>query len=363
MKSPIHTHAYKSRQTQRGVSLIELMVAITIGLLILAALSTLLISQTNIRNELDKSNRMIDNGRYALELLSENIRLAGFYDNYDPSGAPRDPALLVPTPCLPSITNATTNTAANVLLHHVQGYNAATESSAIASPPCSLTSLKNGSDILVLRRTSTSSILATAAVAGSAYFQVSNCKTDVVPPSYKLALGPAGFTTLHKRNCSTASDLRLFVEQTYFVSPDNVAGDGIPTLKRIELDPSGAFVTTPLVEGIEYMQVEYGLDGDNNADGIMDDINGDGLVNNNDLDGAADIYIAAPTAANWPNIVSIKAYIIARNIETTTSYTDTKTYSLGLAGTYTPASADHYKRHAYTQLIRLVNPSSRKEAP
>ena len=358
MKSPIHTHAYKSRQTQRGVSLIELMVAITIGLLILAALSTLLISQTNIRNELDKSNRMIDNGRYALELLSENIRLAGFYDNYAPSGA----ATLVPTPCLPSITNATTNTAANVLLHHVQGYNAATESSAIASPPCSLTSLKNGSDILVLRRTSTSSILATAAVAGLAYFQVSNCANDP-SPSYKLALGSAGFTTLHKKNCSTASDLRLFVEQTYFVSPDNVAGDGIPTLKRKERYPSGRFEITPLVEGIEYMQVEYGLDGDNNADGIMDDINGDGLVNKNDLDGAADIYIAAPTAANWPNIVSIKAYIIAKNIETTKSYTDTKTYSLGLAGTYTPASADHYKRHAYTQVIRLVNPSSRRETP
>lgn len=342
MKSPIHTHVYKSRQTQRGLSLIELMVAIAIGLLILAALSTLFISQTNIRNELDKSNRMIDNGRYALELLSENIRLAGFYDNYAPSGA----ATLVPTPCtLTAIINATSNI--NVLLHHVQGYNAAAASSAIASPPCGLTSLKNGSDILVLRRTSTSSILATAAVAGSAYFQVSNCANDP-SPSYKLALGSAGFTTLRKRNCITPSDLRLFVEQTYFVSPNNTAGDGIPTLKRIELDPTGAYVTTPLVEGIEYMQVEYGRDIDS-VDTIPD-----GVANN---------YTDAPAAADWPNIVSIKAYIIARNIETTTNYTDTKTYSLGLAGTYTPASADHYKRHAYTQVIRLVNPSSRKETP
>ena len=357
MKSPIHTHVYKSRQTQRGLSLIELMVAITIGLLILAALSTLFISQTNIRNELDKSNRMIDNGRYALEVLSENIKVTGFYDSYAPLGA----ATAVPTPCtLTAITNATSNN--NVLLHHVQGYDAATASSAIASPPCGLTSLKNGSDILVLRRTSTSSILATAAVAGSAYFQVSNCANDT-SPSYKLALGSAGFTTLRKRNCITPSDLRLFVEQTYFVSPNNTAGDGIPTLKRIELDPSGAFVTTPLVEGIEYMQVEYGVDGDINADGVMDDINGDGQVNNNDLDGVADSYNAAPAAANWPNIMSIKIYIISRNIETTKSYTDTKTYSLGMAGTYTPASADHYKRHAYTQVIRLVNPSSRKEAP
>lgn len=339
MKSPIHTHFYKSRQAQRGVSLIELMVAITIGLIILAALSSLFISQANIRNELDKSNRMIDNGRYAMELLSDNIRLAGFYDNYAPSGA----ATVVPSPCtLTAITNATTNI--NVLLHHVQGYNAATVSSAIASPPCSITSLKNGSDILVLRRVSTSSILATAAVASTAYFQAASCASDV-PPSYKLALGSTGFTTLHKRNCTTASDLRPFLEQTYFVSPNNIAGDGIPTLKRVELDPTGAFVTTPLVEGIEFMQVEYGLD--TNSDGVADSYTD----------------CSACTFSDWPNIVSIKAYIIARNIETTTNYTDTKTYSLGLAGTYTPASADHYKRHAYTQVIRLVNPSSRKETP
>lgn len=337
MKSPIHTHVYKSRQKQRGLSLIELMVAITIGLLILAALSTLLVSQTNIRNELDKSNRMIDNGRYALELLSENIRLAGYYDNYVPSGV----AAAVPSPCtLTAITNATSNI--NVLLHHVQGYDAATASSAIVSPPCGITSLKNGSDILVLRRVGTS--IAPTTVAATAYFQVSNCAKDA-PPGYKLALGSAGFTALHKKNCSTASDLRPFVEQTYFVTPDNVAGDGIPTLKRIELVPSGAFVTTPLVEGIEFMQVEYGED--------------------TDADGVADSYIDCATCnhTKWPKIVSIKVYIIARNIETTKSYTDTKTYSLGQAGTYTPASADHYKRHAYTQVIRLVNPSGRRETP
>ncbi len=342
MIKPIQTHAYKSWQKQRGLSLIELMVAITIGLLILAALSSLFISQTNIRNELDKSNRMIDNGRYALELLSENIKLAGFYDSYAPIGA----TALTPTPCsLTDIINGTTNI--NVLLHHVQGYNAASASSTISSPPCSLTSLKNGSDILVLRRVGTSSIAATAAVASTAYLQVSYCHKDV-PPSYKLARGSAGFTALRKRNCSTASDLRPFVEQAYFVTPDNVAGDGIPTLKRIELDPSGAFVTTPLVEGIEFMQVEYGRDID------TVDTNPDGVANN---------YTDAPVAADWPNIVSIKVFIIARNIETTRNYTDTKTYSLGQAGTYTPASADHYKRHAYTQVIRLVNPSSRREAP
>src|SRR5687767_8053780 len=70
--------------TQRGLSLIELMVSVVIGLLILAALTTLFVTQSQTRLELDKQNRMIDNGRYALDLLSENLRMAGFYGELDP---------------------------------------------------------------------------------------------------------------------------------------------------------------------------------------------------------------------------------------------------------------------------------------
>jgi len=50
-------------RSQRGLSLIELMISITIGLLILVSLSSLFINQSKARAELDKSTRMIDNGR------------------------------------------------------------------------------------------------------------------------------------------------------------------------------------------------------------------------------------------------------------------------------------------------------------
>jgi type IV pilus assembly protein PilW len=89
------------------------------------------------------------------------------------------------------------------------------------------------------------------------------------------------------------------------------------------------------------MQIDYGLDADAN--------------------GAADSYIAAPAAAaDWGNIVSVKINIIARNIETSTGHTDTKIYVLGSAGNFGPFG-DAYKRRAYTQVVRLVNPSGRRE--
>src|SRR3990167_9518695 len=93
MRSPAFRHIIIGRPSQRGLSLIELMISITIGLLILSAMATLFANQSRTRSELDKSNRMIDNGRYALEVLSENLRVSGFYGERDiaPAGAINDP--------------------------------------------------------------------------------------------------------------------------------------------------------------------------------------------------------------------------------------------------------------------------------
>ena len=352
MNSPTHTHAFANRQTQRGVSLVELMISITIGLLILSSLTTLFVNQSRTRADLDKSNRMIDNGRYALEVLSENLRVAGFYGERDitPAGAINDPCTSNPaTPVLAELEAA--------LGLHVAGYNAATATADITgTPPCGLAAqLKAGSDILVLRRVDTSDPVAqTAAIDGIHYIQVSNCRFNTTP--FILDSVKDNFN-LGQRDCTAAStapfaNVRRLVVQAYFVSPDNIADDGIPTLKRIELS-GGAFIVTPLVEGIEYMQVEYGLDAD--------------------ADGAADAYCdststTAPchlfTTADWNNVVSVKINIIARNTELTTGYVDTKTYFYGKPWEYTPSGSDrNYKRHAYTQVVRLVNPSGRRETP
>jgi len=47
----------------------------------------------------------------------------------------------------------------------------------------------------------------------------------------------------------------------YFVANNDNANDGIPTLKRAELGLAGnSFSIVPLVEGVENLQIEYGLD-------------------------------------------------------------------------------------------------------
>ena len=70
---------------------------------------------------------------------------------------------------------------------------------------------------------------------------------------------------------------------------------------------------------------------------------------------------AATTPSNlaeWENVMSLRIYLLARNLDATGSYTDVKTYALGPV-TVTPGGA--FRRHAYSQLVRLNNPAGRRE--
>jgi type IV pilus assembly protein PilW len=350
-----YTRTFTNRISQRGLSLIELMISITIGLLILSALITLFVSQSITRIDLDKSTRLIDNGRYALEVLSDNLRLAGFYGE---SGL-TESGTTIGDPCTTTPTNPNITEMGNALGLSVTGYNASGVVATVDTPPCSLTTadLKSGSDILVLRRADTTSIPSASAVSGTHYIQLSNCQSVVIAAAEPLFVigNTSAMLTLHQRNCTSAANARRFFVQTYFISPSNIAGDGIPTLKVKELDPAGTgvFITTPLVEGIEYFQVEYGID--------------------SNIDGAADSYVATcgTDAVCWSNVIAVKLYVIARNTEPTVGYTNTNTYTLGQAGTFGHFAnvviggidKGGYKRHVYTQVVRLINPSSRRESP
>jgi type IV pilus assembly protein PilW len=164
----------------------------------------------------------------------------------------------------------------------------------------------------------------------------------------------------------------------YYVSSCNVCApsDNIPTLKMAEY-VGGAMVVTPLVEGIQNMQVDYGID-----------MNGDGTPNcyiSNpqappvgvgetdpaicpqpatayEWDPAVRAAAVPPLPPHWDNVMSIRLHILARNTEASGGWTDARTYNLGLAGSNGPFN-DGFKRHIYSSVARAVNPSGRRELP
>jgi type IV pilus assembly protein PilW len=334
------------RFRQAGLSLVELMISITLGLLILSGVLVVFVNTSAARNEVEKTSRQIENGRYASEVLSEDIRLAGFYGELNVA-AIAVPGALPADPC--SVDAANWNAWIPV---HVQGYD---DGVGLAATTCALGNLKPNTDVLVIRRARACVAGVAgceAAAAGKPYVQVSLCATEVT--AHKLGLqGVAAFDRT-KRDCTTAAGQREYLVRIYFVSTDNGAGQNIPTLKRLELTGAG-WETVSLVEGIEEFQLEYGVDSD--ADGVPNEYIADPTT----------YPTAAPTPLeSWMNVVTVQFHLLARNLEVSPGYTDSKTYRLGkdAAGAdieVTPGGG--YRRHVYSGLVRIANPAGRRDAP
>jgi type IV pilus assembly protein PilW len=372
---------------QFGFSLIELMIAITLGMLIVAAVLALYLNITRSNSELAKVNSQIESGRFAIQLLENDVVHAGFWgtsvpqfdDLTQPSTpttpptptppAPADTPTAVPDPCLTyNATNWNTTYKNNLIGIPVQAYDSATVGT------CTVVSSKAANtDVLLVRHAETCVPgvgNCEADIAGKLYFQSTLCSTDTTP----YMLDTAGYT-LHNRNCATVADKRKFISNIYYIRDYAVtAGDGIPTLMRSSFD-SGAFQPAqPLIEGIDGFRVEFGIDNLSKTGAAVDYTaalnwqdpatkkiptnRGDGIP-----DGA---YVRCTTGTpctvpQLTNATVVKIYVLARAREFTRGYTDAKTYTLG-STTLGPFN-DNFKRHVFSTTVRLTNVSGRRETP
>jgi len=360
-----------ARRSMAGVSMIELMIAMTLGLMVLAALVSVFANSSAARNEMERSARQIENGRYAMDLLSDDLRHAGFYGEATvKSGVVTTaPPGTVPLPLTIGVPAAmpdpcSTNPADwfNALLIAVQGYD---NGSGIGATSCLLPNQKAGTDVLVIRRVATCEAgvgTCTAAVNGQPYLQVSKCSTETPLQPFTMGLQGTDPFALHARDCATAAGIRQYYVRVYYISTDNGNGVALPTLTRMEFN-GGGFTQVPLVEGIEEFNVEYGID--STGDGAPDDY----TANPNGWAGPPGGCVPAGTCTlvnNWANIVTVRLYVLARNIDPSPNYVDAKTYSLGLntlGGTITKTYGDAYRRHVYSGLVRIVNAAERRDTP
>ena len=117
MTSLSHLRPNGARRALRGFSIIELMTAITIGLLILAGLASVFVNSSNANREMKNNSEQIENGRFAIEFLSQDIRHAGFYGEL--TALPAAPGS-APDPCTVPTAGTVSDTVNNALALPIQ---------------------------------------------------------------------------------------------------------------------------------------------------------------------------------------------------------------------------------------------------
>jgi type IV pilus assembly protein PilW len=361
-------NSIRTLRAQRGISLIELMISLTIGLFLLAGLVTVYVNSAQSSSELEKSAQQIENGRFAMQTITDDLRHAGFYGQYYTALLPTAPGL--PDPCDWGSTGVPFASIRDALLLPIQGYNGWDAALSACLPAANH---KSGTDILVIRRADSNATAAGNFEVGRLYVQASASSVELNNPLVRAAtssggtLGVGETFYLVDRTTLPAPVRKLHVH-IYFVSPcskplvctGGATDDGVPTLKRLEL-VNGGFSVVPIAEGIENLQFDYGVDADPappptppNPAGT---VGGDGAPE-------APFVVNPPTPQAWANVVAVKVSLLARSREASPGYTDDKTYQLGDFVSWTPSgAARQFKRHAYSEVARIVNVSGRREAP
>lgn len=335
---------------QRGLSLVELMVSITIGLILLAGVLSIFLSSkvTYFANE--KTARLQENGRVALDLIQHDVRSAGF------AGCARVAPFI-------STLNSPTSMLWNysVPLQGFENTGAATWSPALAAGTLNPAPIAD-SDVLVVRTlerdgltlrmdldnagvTSSPRVTSTADVPVGTIMLVTDCEGSTVfqvtgyaagtPATISHAAGgsnPGNSTDDLGRRYLAGSRITPLQTFIYYVGNDPATGE--PALFR---QTGGTQPADLLIEGVQALQIAY-----------AEDTNGDRI---------ADVHRAADAVGNWDRVLSVSLAMLIQSAEQGTDI-DTKTYQLlpaAVGGRLVNPVDDRRMRMVFTTSIALRN--------
>lgn len=309
-----------SLTTQRGISLVEVMVAMTIGIFL--SIGAVNVYLTNSRGyvENEEMARMQENGRFALRFLARELSMSGFLSGVEPENV---------TPF--AVTgDCATNWATNPLVS-VEIVNNTTGASAVTSAGTTLgcvSDLQAGSDIITVKRLAgTPSVedgTSNSSVSGKfTYLRIDN------------GTGTNGFTTGSFGSINTNIDVWRYIARAIFVrNYSQAARDNIPSLCAATLN--AAMENNCVAEGVEAFQIEFGVD-----------TNGDNSAN---------YFVTNPdTSSN--DVVAARIYVLMRSIGEVGGYSNDAVYQMGSTAVNGGAAFnDGYYRKVYSTTVKLRNP-------
>ena len=341
-----HAGRCGSRSHARGFGIVELMIAMALGAVILLAVSELFLSNSRSRAEIEKSGRQIENGRFVLQMLADEIGNAGFAgeiggfaekDGDASEGEEGEQDAAVASAAVAAVPSVCVGTGTGEPEEAITGALSTPVFGGAGDPGClgnSSITPKSGSQYIALRRASSIACLPDACEQRrEAYFVQPDFPEGVsVAPREKVE---TDLTVLTQSN--TRAPIYPFVSRIYFV---NNAG----VLYRDELVKIGSgpvYQRAPLVEGVEQIVFEYGVGGTE--------------------EGAPDSFKSASDVAEdeWDSIVVVRVWVMARNLEPSPGYQDANTYRLGDGASAVAFQAEvgfeSHKRQVYSTTVRVNN--------
>jgi type IV pilus assembly protein PilW len=348
------SRGHKFLRAQRGMSMIELLVAMAIGGFLIIGAVTL---QSNTRKTFtinEQNARLQETARYVLSVMEPEIQLAGLYgysnnpttvklvlgenefyasDLRQSKAAPAD---------LPSAFN---DCGDNFVVDVAATVQADDDDYSLACGPAG--GGHNGvSDTLTLRR---AGLFKVDAPTGNSLQLFTNRK---IPMDQRMFVG-ADVPDYDGALVDEEKEIRDMVIQTYYISQNSDSRPGMPALRLLRFVDGPAWDDQEVIRGIEDIQVEFGVDPgeDQDGDGVPDDIAADGMADI--VNGEALRYVKPDNAVILSGqVVAVRIWVRVRAEQPERGFTDNRTYTYG---TTVFNANDSFRRVLMSRTIFLRN--------
>ncbi|QOL25774.1 PilW family protein [Thalassotalea sp. LPB0316] len=319
------------RKQQFGFSLIEIFISLAVGTVLVAGVLAAFVSMRTTTTETTSFGSLQENGRFAVQLLTEDLIRVGFWG--DLSGElTTNKVLQVPAQnaadCVGEGANNTSFPQDVGHFREIWG-----ETSNTSNALGCITNAVQGSDVLQLKRV-VSSTLAAADISEDRYYLMTNMNQGAI------FAGDEPVPTIDN------GSIWEYQHYIYYVREDTVGGNKIPVLvKGLLRNDNPPILFDPVIDGVEMIRFTYGVDTDN-----------DGVVN---------AFVSADnmTQALWDNegdnqILAVTMYVLVRDLYPDFDYENKNTYTLGdISVDFMNANGegDNYRRLLFSSTVTLYN--------
>jgi len=344
----MNNHLYSNHYSQRGLTMVELMVALALGLFLTAGVLHLYAGSKSTNNTLQGIARIQENGRISIERLKLDLRMAGFMGCSNLGVA--EPNHIVPDTTFPfnleSVIQGVNNVAAVNADNAVVGSDVLT---IITASPADATlkvnmpaknsdvvitvnpnSIKSG-DTVVITDCENADVFVASEVTDASNQTVIKHKKFEADGTTSTANGSNSLSKAYRVNA-----LILSVEQATYAVRDTGRTDasGNAILSLFKTPPGGTPVE--MITGVEDMQITYGRD--------------------TGVDGSADVYdtAAAITGTQWGSVVSVRIALLVSSAADVGSEKRPYTFQ----GTLVASPPDNRMRREFTTTVNLRNRNS-----
>jgi type IV pilus assembly protein PilW len=324
--NPSHSGA---RSSERGVSLIELLVAIAIGALLIFGATQVYVDSRNTYEINETMARLQETARYALSVVEPDIRMSNHWGLVKGSSvitnqaSKSEASVGAPTDCGANY--------ARDLMETIEGTNGSATFACADYRDDAVAS----ADTLTIRR-------ATVTASTGAGTRLRVCSTRMVGSLVTDASGCTG---------APAGQVNDLIVNSYYVAKDSTGRPGLPSLRRVALVTGPAFTDEEIIPGVEDIQVQFGVDPTGTS-------------------GVATRYVNPGDVADGEQVVSVRIWLLVRSENEEVGFEDGRTYEyadravtigttadLSEAGAETKAyvPADGFRRLLVSRTIQIRN--------